>query len=414
MASKTAVDFCWVANRALNAETVRNEGRIGMSDRADIDRVRRAITIAPLAAIAANALSAPATSDFVLGLGLSVNDRPLPRAVELATALGAKSLRIDVPWAQVETSRGMYQIPAWLKDCLSKAAERNASVLLILAYGNPLYGVGKPLTPESRRAFGEYARFVFTQLKGRVAYYDLWNEWNTHTGGAPGASAADYIQLASVVAPIAAAVDPSIRLLSGGISDLGIGRDWLKEFVGGGGLRYFHGVSIHPYNWFYKGNRTPEGAESILDEVSSTMKLDKQRGSTTPIFVTEVGWPAFEGRFGRAEDEVAEFMWRFIFLAASREQIKGCWWYCLRDQGNDPSNKEHRFGLLSSSYEQKPIASKFASLAALLKQGRPKVIRQGDDIQAGWANSKQAFSWRGSAEGPSGRLREIPMLTHTR
>jgi hypothetical protein len=39
-----------------------------------------------------------------------------------------------------------------------------------------------------------------------------------------------------------------------------------------------------------------------------------------------------------------------------RDYVAGVWWYCLRDQGTDRTNKEHHFGVMDAAMKPKPAA----------------------------------------------------------
>lgn len=344
--------------------------------------------------------AAPAVSDtpFLFGLGLSINDKPLPRAVTLAAGLGAGSVRVDVPWSRVEDANGQLRVPPELDALVDQCAASAVEPLLILAYGHPRYGGDKPTTPEAVDAFSRYATFVVKHFKGKVRLYDLWNEWNTHTGKTTPGSPEDYVQLASAVYKSVKAVDPAVKILSGGISDLGLGKGWIERFLSLGGHRFVDGLSIHPYNWFYRDRRTPEASMDLVDDLIA--KLDAVGATSMPIYVTEVGWPNFNGRYGRSGVEVESYLSRFILLAASRRRVAGVWWYCLRDQGQDASDKEHRFGLLQFDYTRKPVADKFQQVATLVRQqGRPVQETAKGEFRLRWQKAgAPAVVWQPQGE----------------
>jgi polysaccharide biosynthesis protein PslG len=343
------------------------------------------------------AAAAPAET-FLYGLGLSINDKPMTRAVQLAAGLGANSIRIDAHWGRIEGADGELRVPVELDELVNACLAAKVAPLLILAYGHPRYGGDKPLSDVAVQAFARYAAFVARHFQGKVAMYDVWNEWNTHTGRTRPGTADDYVKLAQAVYKAVKAVDSKIRLLSGGISDLGLGNGWLERFLEMGGHRWVDGMSIHPYNWFYRAKRTPEAAIDIIDGVVA--QLDAVGASQMPVYVTEIGWPNFSGKHGRTGAEVESYLSRFMLLAASRPRVAGVWWYCLRDQGRDAGNKEHRFGLLDFDYDRKPIAARFEQLGALLRsQGRPAAQADGSNYRVRWKNNAMpAITWRPQEE----------------
>jgi len=113
----------------------------------------------------------------------------------------------------------------------------------------------------------------------------------------------------------------------------------------------------------------------FIDHVAKLAKVSNN-GIEIPIYVTELGWPTHVGRYGVSEDESAWFLARYLILAASRQYVKGVFWYCLMDQGTDPGNKEHRFGILDRSQQAKPAAREFRRVTDILKGVSQTAIRQ--------------------------------------
>ncbi len=200
--------------------------------------------------------------------------------------------------------------------------------LLILAYGHPRYGRDKPRTREAIDAFSRYAAFVVAHFRGRVRLFDLWNEWDAHTGGTTEGSAEDYVALARVAYPAIKAANRDAIVLSGGISSLGLGQGWVERFVALGGLSYVDGVSVHPYNFDRAGASTPEAAIATLERVHAALGA-----APKPIYVTEMGYPAHTGKGGVSPEVAALDLTRFVLLASTRPYVAGVWWYCSARPG---------------------------------------------------------------------------------
>jgi hypothetical protein len=329
-----------------------------------------------LGAVAARAEEKEAP--FVVGVGRSIHDSDGVRQSGVAAALhwlDVGSVRLDAPWKMIETAPSRYAIPTWLDEAVDTARARGIEPLLILAYGHPLYGGDKPRTPEAIAAFSGYAAFVVAHFKGRVRLYDLWNEWDAHTGGTNEGNADDYVALARVAYPAIKAANGDAVVLSGGISSLGLGRGWVERFVALGGLDVVDGVSVHPYNFDRAGASTPEAAIATLDRVHAALGAKPK-----PIYVTEMGYPAYTGRGGVSAQAAALDLARFVLLASTRPYVAGVWWYCLRDQGKDRANKEHNFGVLDDAFAPKPAGNALRAAALLIREtGRFRDESGGDD-----------------------------------
>jgi hypothetical protein len=302
---------------------------------------------------------------LILGANASVRDGS--DAFTAMNAIGIKSVRFDVPWKQVEVKAGQYQIPDWVEATVAAAQAANMLPLAILDYGNPLYGNDKPKTPEAIEAFSRYAAFVVKHFKGRINHFELWNEWETHTGNTTPGSPEDYIALAKVAYPVIKASNPVATVLMNGysgVSTKNLTGGWLDRFFQSGGLTYADAVSLHPYN--QPGDEeVPEMAIRLIDQIHDmAAKVDSNKSNS--IYVTEMGYTTFSGKYGVSEDQQAEYLARFILLAASRQYVKGVWWYSLQDGGVDPANKENHWGLFKRGFELKPAAQMYTNLSGLL------------------------------------------------
>ena len=350
-----------------------------------------AIAAAFVFAWSGGAAAEAANAAFVVGIGRSIHD---PEAATNAMyGLGIQSVRVDAPWASIEVARGRYEIPAWLESAVDTARQHGVQPLLILEYGHPLYGTDKPRTDAAIAAFAAYAAFVTKHFAGRVRLFDLWNEWDAHTGRTTPGSADDYVALARRVYPAIKAANPDTVVLTGGITSFGLAQGWMERFFALGGAAFVDGVSLHPYNFEQRTANTPEAAIAELDRVNV---LSASAGRTLPIYVTEIGYPTFTGRGGVSRDTAAAYLARFVLLASTRPYVAGVWWYCLRDQGSDAANKEHNFGVLDSALHAKPAADALRSVGALLSSVGRFSAGAGSDqrVSATAANGTEiALTW---------------------
>lgn len=339
--------------------------------------------------------------DFIVGVNASSRDGNV--AMVSAQALGATSVRADVPWKDVELSPGVYKIPKWVEDTVSQAISRKIEPLLILDYGNPLYGNDKPVTGGQVDAFRRYAVYVVSHFRGKVRGYELWNEWNSNVGNTTPMGADKYIDFAKGVLPALRAADPDAKFISAGPSGGGVRDGWLKTFIVLKGFTIFDGVALHPYNWNLAGAGRPEDAIDSIDAIESVAR-EYNDGKDVPLYVTEMGWPSHVGNSGRDPAAVANYLSRFYLLASCRRFVKGVWWYGLRDQGDDRTYSEHNFGLLDTSLRVKKSGVVLRNISALLKteKDRPVALSGGVSSRVRIANSGNSTyvtaSWNAYAE----------------
>lgn len=306
---------------------------------------------------------------FLLGINASIRDGKL--AFPAMEAIGVQSIRLDVSWSLVEKSPRHYEIPKWVANTVNTAVAHHIKPMLILAYGNRLYGGDKPTTTAAITAFGTYAKYVVTHFKDRVRYYELWNEWETHTGKTTPGSPRSYIRLAKRVYPQIKAADPSAVVLSGGISDIrnsSAGYSWIRRFLVLGGLQYVDALSLHPYPE-PGGHLSPEYA---IRKVETIYNMAKRRAGKKPvnIYITEMGYATYSGTLGVSREAAADYLARFMLLAAALPYVRGVWWYSLEDLGQTRSYGGDHMGLFTHSYRQKPAARMYAAVSTLFREYR--------------------------------------------
>ncbi|MFC4339682.1 cellulase family glycosylhydrolase [Cupriavidus numazuensis] len=289
----------------------------------------------------------------ILGVGVhSIGSPPAVQAQELkiAATAGFRSIRVDAAWKYVEREKGRYEIPEAWDKFVDLAVANGLEPMLILDYGNKYYDQGdKPRSKEAIQAFIRYSAYIVQHFARRVKYYEIWNEWDNHTGGGAPASPDDYAYLYKSVFPVLKKVDPQITVLVGS----GVRTGWFNRLADLNVLAYADGISVHPYVYQFGSKLGPEQVVRSLQDLHAQL-LQQSGRKALDIYVTEIGWPTNKGRFGSSETETAAYAERTIFLLSSLSFVKGVWWYDLKDDGVDIDNKEHNFGLLRFDYSKKP------------------------------------------------------------
>jgi len=118
------------------------------------------------------------------------------KAVDLIKAAGIKQVRDEMFWHEVERKRGVYIIPERFLKNLDYSVATGLDTLIILDYGNPLYeGGNAPTKRKSIKAFGRYCYTLAKELKGKVKYFEVWNEPNVDGFWRPRHDAKAYVRL---------------------------------------------------------------------------------------------------------------------------------------------------------------------------------------------------------------------------
>jgi hypothetical protein len=293
--------------------------------------------------------------DFVFGIGTHGASE---KGLALVQAAGIRSLRDDIHWAEVEREKGVLIMPERYERYVDESLRRGIQPVLILCYGNKLYdGGGYPLSGEAMEAYTRFAEFVVIHFAGRVRQYEIWNEWNIAISLPPGTRRGPpepYVALLRKVYPRLKAANPDITVVGGAFSGSAVEKGWLEAACRAGLLDSLDAFSFHPYCYRQEGDgRLPEIGyiKQIRDSQEVTRRYQKR---DIPIYITEVGWPDHHGPDGSTPADSARFLARTYLLTRTMPFIRGLWWYDFCDDGLDPNEREHHFGIVTRDLTQKP------------------------------------------------------------
>jgi len=348
---------------------------------------------------------------------------PSGRAYAMMRDAGITSVRTDAHWAYVERQPNQLKIePSWQRY-LKETARHGLSTQFILGYGNQHHGGGeKPRSEPVRAAYNRYVDFVTENLKGQVAYYEIWNEWDVEDPRDP-AFTQDYARLIADAAGIIRQRDPAATVLAGAVTSQGIESGFALRLLENGLMQSVDGLSLHPYVHCRGWRRnTPEAWIDWMAEVDK--ELTRAAGRPVPLYLTEMAWPSHQGACGIDESLQAAYLARAFFLARTLPNIKGMWWYDFRNDGTDKTEREHNFGLVRQDFTPKPaypvlaaiseIVSQYAYLGRLENTANDVVMlrfaRGEDELLVAWSTGKpKTVELRGneSNEGITGRVAMI-------
>ena len=263
------------------------------------------------------------------------------------------SIRTDAHWAFLERKRDQLKVEPHWNRYLGATEARGLESLFILGYGNSFHGGGeKPRSEPVRAAFNRYVAFVAQQFRGRIKHYEVWNEWDVEDPTDPQFTA-DYARVIIDAAGIIRQHDPDAKVLAGAVTTKGIESGFARRLIEAGVMQSVDGLSLHPYvHCRGRGKNTPEAWIEWLTEVA--LDLSAAAGEPVPLYLTEMSWPAYQGSCGVDENLQAAYLARSFFLVRTLPNVKGYWWYDLRNDGTDKREREHNFGLLRQDYTLKP------------------------------------------------------------
>ena len=292
--------------------------------------------------------------------------RPDTKLLDLAKRAGFGFVRMDLFWPMVEKSASQYDFSEY--DLLMRALEeRGMGALFILDYGNPLYYDGPggfndkwgPQTAATRAAYARFALAAAKHYSGRKVRLEVWNEPNVAHFWLPATHPANYGLLANEAYKAVKEEIADVPIIVGAAS--GCDAAFLGQVFDVPGLANVDAVSIHPYR-----STAPETFVQERLLVQDVLKRKTGRGDI-PLFSGEWGYPStmFGGRSDAAWKKQAAYAVRLILINILSGVPKTVW-YDLKDDGSDPSNIEHNFGLLTENAAAKPAFNAVKTLADLL------------------------------------------------
>ncbi|HBT3294840.1 TPA: cellulase family glycosylhydrolase [Klebsiella aerogenes] len=312
---------------------------------------------------------------FILGVGIHTeNTRLSPQEyLEYAKRYGFNSIRTDFFWSKVEHNPGVFNEGFYIKaqDYIfnNSIPVLGNSSMIVLDYGNSLYTPKR--YPESQKeisAYVAYATRTVQRYKGKVLYYEVWNEWLQGTGvskkNKPNPDPKVYTELVKQTYKAIKAVDPTAIVTIGSINPNSPSYiKWLNGLINEGILDYCDAISVHTYFAHDASmvSKTPEGAMNNIDKLETFLR--KKSGRTIDLYITEMGYSQTESDVYSTEDAIFQNVAKFTLLARSRNFIKGIWWYDLINDGDNKKSKEDNFGFLHFNKQPKNIAQLISSIA---------------------------------------------------
>ena len=349
-----------------------------------VNRPLRAAVL--LLAALALAAAAPAQQDSPIGVNVHAPEgKGMGPLLDEAAAAGARWVRIDFIWANVQPARGKFEWRAY-DELIAVARERGLSVLALLQTtpawatdGRP--GVGVPRVED-------WQLFCFAaalRYRGAVTHWEVWNEPNLPRFFA--GSRAEYIDHVLIPAADALhAADPAARVGGPSLSQRTVGdadwHRWLYEVLVRAGDRLDF-VTHHIYD--LDGHRdvtrrlersTPAGGDprawdlwppSVREVLAAGGWLGR------PFWLTETGWPTAPGGLLRVPSEAWQarelrgLLGDWLGGRPERAWLHKLFVYELID---DPRSGIPRLGLLRPDRTRKPSWTTVRDAAAAWRAAR--------------------------------------------
>jgi hypothetical protein len=312
--------------------------------------------------------------------GISPQSLPNEPDYELMEEAGVRSVRLPLPWPQVEPVSPFVKRPDWsgIDFGIELAARHGMTVLPFVASSPAWIARESRLEPTQGPQLRAWASFLRTAVRRYgeggsfwrenpelpylpVKDWEIWNEENIVTFGR--ADPEGFARFVRASGRTIHDVDPGAKVILGGLfgrplqipPNIGSG-DFLSRLYRARNVkRFFDGVALHPYVADAGAMRA-----QILN-LRRIMRVHHDAG--TPIYLTELGWgsDSFETRWERGpQGQARELDQAFSMLTGHRLswRIGGVWWFSWTD-AKDACQFCDSAGLLTEQREAKPSWYRF-------------------------------------------------------
>jgi hypothetical protein len=233
-------------------------------------------------------------------------------------------------WKDLEPAKGQWDF-ARLDALINLATEHHEQVILTLAmtpqwassrpYETCIYTPGSAAPPASMKDWEDYVNTVTRRYKGRIAYYEMWNEVDLK--GFWSGTDAELLVMQQSAYSIIKKNDPNAQLIAASIT-AGYGLPFLERLLK---LGYANSADIIGYHFYV----SPSGPEAIGTLASRVEALLTKYGVDKPLWNTETGWHPPANYFPN-EDAMAGVVVRALLIARSAG-ISRFLWYCWDNHG---------------------------------------------------------------------------------
>jgi hypothetical protein len=284
----------------------------------------------------------PDASDPLAGMGVNIHFTDAkPGELEMLSRAGFRWIRTDLTWSRTEGKTGSYDFSIYDR-LLASLDKFHIRTIFVLDYGNGLYDNGlPPHTDEGRAAFARWSVAAVTHFKDRGVLWEIWNEPNGNWFWKPHQNAEDYTKLALAVNQALHQAVPEEMMV--GPALYGTHLDFIDTLGRAGVLADWSALTIHPY---LRGG--PETYGPTYDQARTLIKKYAPPGQRMDLLCGESGYTSVWK--GTNEVMQGKYLAR-LYLFDVFSGIPVTIWYDWHEDGPDPQNVEHHFGIVHSDYQ---------------------------------------------------------------
>lgn len=293
--------------------------------------------------------------------------------------LGVGWVRDDLNWKTVEKTKGVYAIPAATMEWIKAVHTHGLKLILILNRDNRIYE-----NPYDVDAYANFAKAMAVQLKDDVDAFEILNEpanfgfrkqyggtWNgLEPDGSIGPWVGKYVELINKAAEAIKSVNKKVKVI-------GLGSVAPVNFrqLAMGLSPAVDGITEHPYSYktvpeVVAFPSSPAGLKrdgiAVADEKGSLASMvtmyraqSAKYNGPKELWFTESGFATFQPmdakilNAGLTESAQANYYQR-RFIQYLGMDIDMALQYDLKNDGTDPHDLEHNYGIIRNDLSPKP------------------------------------------------------------
>jgi hypothetical protein len=328
-------------------------------------------------------------SPFGINVFLEQEVEPEKRdlSLRMISEAGFKWIRQEFPWEEIEIQgKGDFYDHKWDKSAWEKydnivdLAEKYDLGIIARLDNPPAWSrargddAGTRAPPDDLNDFGDFVYTVVNRYKGRIKYYQIWNEPNIYPEwGEQPVDPEAYTELLKIGYTRAKEADPDCVIISGALaSTIELGPRNLNDFIflqrmyDAGAGDYFDILAMQGYG-LWSGPYDRRMRPRVINFSRPLYIRDimvKNGDEVKPIWISEMNWnalpldhPAYPG-YGRVTEEQQA---RYVVEAYKRAQAEWPWvgvvnfWFFKRPDDSEKDQAWYYFRMVEPDFTPLPV-----------------------------------------------------------
>ncbi|MBC7262771.1 MAG: cellulase family glycosylhydrolase [Chloroflexi bacterium] len=316
-----------------------------------------------------------------------VEPEKVERSLRMIRDAGFHWIRQEFPWEDIEISgKGdfwdhKWNVSAWAKyDRIVELANQYGLEIIARLDNPPAWSrargdeIGTRAPPDNFEDFGDFVYAVVSRYKGKIRYYQIWNEPNIYPEwGEQPPDPEGYVELLRIAYQRAKEADPNCVILCAGLAQTIEHNDrnmddlmYLQRMYDAGAAPYFDIMGVMAYGlWTGPTDRrvSPDRTNFARPQLIRDIMV-RNGDAHKPIWATEIGWNAlpsdFPGvaNFGRV---TLEKQAEYAVQAYQRAQDEWPWmgvmnyWFFKRATDAERDQSFYYFRLVEPDFTPLPV-----------------------------------------------------------